>query len=47
MSSTETPTIQRAVDLVRLLAKKSYFLLGPRQTGKSFLVHRTQPDVRL
>jgi len=39
--------IRRAVDLARLLAKKSYFLLGPRQTGKSFLVRRTLPDVRL
>jgi len=30
--------IQRALDLPKLLARKSYFLFGPRGTGKSFLI---------
>ena len=30
-----------------MLAKKSYFLFGPRQTGKSFLIHQTLPGVRV
>lgn len=47
MPPTESPIIQRVVNLASLLAKKSYFLLGPRQTGKSFLVRRTLPGVRL
>jgi predicted AAA+ superfamily ATPase len=41
--STDMPVIQRTVDLPSLLAKKSYFLLGPRQTGKSFLVRHALP----
>lgn len=35
------PHIKRNLDLKTLLAKKSYFLLGPRQTGKSFLIRET------
>lgn len=31
----------RALDLASLTAKKSYFLLGPRQTGKTFLIRDT------
>ena len=45
--SSEPPVISRSIDLPRLLAKKSYFLLGPRQTGKSFLIRQTLPGVRL
>ena len=30
--------IERYLDLPKLLKTKSYFLLGPRQTGKSFLI---------
>jgi len=33
--------VERILDLPALLQKKSYFLFGPRQTGKTFLVHRT------
>lgn len=33
-----TPTIPRVLNLEDLLDKKSHFLLGPRQTGKSFLI---------
>src|SRR6516162_6974950 len=47
MDSSPEPVIARIIDLQRLLAKKSYFLLGPRQTGKSFLIRQTLPGVRL
>src|SRR3990167_604796 len=30
--------IQRKLDLLKLLAKKSFFLFGPRSTGKSSLI---------
>lgn len=41
------PTIGRIVDLPHLLQKKSYFLFGPRQTGKTFLIHQTLKDARI
>lgn len=47
MLSSEGPVIPRTVDLRGLLAKKSYFLLGPRQTGKSFLVSHTLAGMRV
>jgi len=31
----------RAIDLDHLVQKKSHFLLGPRQTGKTFLIRKT------
>ncbi len=39
--------VERALDLPGLIQKKSHFLLGPRQTGKSFLIRHTLPGVRL
>lgn len=42
-----SPYIQRSLDLPALLAKKSHFLLGPRQTGKSFLIAHTLREVRV
>lgn len=36
----------RLVDLTALLEKKSHFLLGPRQTGKTFLVRHSLKGVR-
>ncbi len=37
--------IDRYIQLSELLKKKSYFLLGPRQTGKSFLIkHQLEAD---
>ncbi|MFN0117923.1 MAG: ATP-binding protein [Elusimicrobiota bacterium] len=36
-----THNISRTLDLAKLLKKKSYFLLGPRQTGKSFLIKQS------
>lgn len=46
--STEShPVIQRLIDLRQLLSVKSHFLLGPRQSGKSFLIRQSLPEVRL
>ena len=45
--SEKIPYIKRLVDLNVLLDKKSHFLLGPRQTGKTFLIHRTLKNVRV
>lgn len=41
------PKIQRALDLKALLEKKSYFLLGPRQSGKTFLIRETLKDAKI
>lgn len=38
--------IPRRLDLRSLLAKKSHFLFGPRQTGKTSLVRESLPDAR-
>lgn len=39
--------IERALDLPALLARKSHFLLGPRQTGKTTLLRRALPGARV
>jgi uncharacterized protein len=39
--------VDRLIDLQTLLEKKSHFLLGPRQTGKTFLIQHTLKDVRV
>ncbi|MBI2456291.1 MAG: ATP-binding protein [candidate division NC10 bacterium] len=39
--------VPRLLDLPALLAKRSYFLLGPRQTGKTALVLRTLGAARV
>src|SRR5437763_16562729 len=44
---TATPFIPRTLQLAPLLASRSYFLLGPRQTGKSFLIRHTLPQARV
>jgi predicted AAA+ superfamily ATPase len=41
------PHIPRALDLPSLVEKKSHFLLGPRQTGKSTLIRHQLPGVRV
>ncbi|MEN8758108.1 MAG: AAA family ATPase [Desulfobacterales bacterium] len=41
------PYIERVVDLNALLAKKSHFLLGPRQTGKTFLIRHKLRKARV
>ncbi len=37
----------RYLDLKNLLKKRSYFLLGPRGTGKSTLIEQTLPDAKI
>ncbi len=39
--------VERALDLHALLERKSHFLLGPRQTGKSSLLRHTLPGVKV
>jgi predicted AAA+ superfamily ATPase len=39
--------IERMVNLSALLEKKSHFLFGPRQTGKTFLIRKTLKGVRV
>ncbi|MFH0813364.1 MAG: AAA family ATPase [Pseudomonadota bacterium] len=47
-SKTEgTPYIERILNLSSLLEKKSHFLFGPRQTGKTFLISHTLKGVRV
>src|SRR3990167_2655327 len=41
------PYVERALDLNAMLEKKSYFLLGPRQTGKTFLIGHSLKGVRV
>ena len=46
-NSNGIPYIKRIVDLNELLNKKSHFLLGPRQTGKTFLIFHTLKTARI
>ena len=39
--------VERLLDLPALVARKSHFLLGPRQTGKSFLIRHDLPGARI
>jgi len=41
------PYIRRSLNLPALLTKKSHFLFGPRQTGKSFLIRHALPGIRV
>lgn len=43
---TQPAIIGRTLDLAALLKKKSHFLFGPRQTGKTFLLRQTLPAAR-
>jgi predicted AAA+ superfamily ATPase len=47
MPPTPNPQIRRALDLPRLLERKSHFLFGPRQTGKTTLIRETLPRARV
>jgi len=38
--------VDRYLDLKGLLEKRSFFLLGPRQTGKTTLIQHVLPDIR-
>jgi uncharacterized protein len=39
--------VERVLDLPGLLSKKSHFFLGPRQTGKTFLVHHRLKNAKV
>ncbi|MYF77161.1 MAG: ATP-binding protein [Acidobacteria bacterium] len=41
---TQSVFVPRVLDLRGLLAKKSHFLLGPRQTGKTTLIRHALPE---
>jgi len=43
----DPPAINRLPDLVGWMGKKSHFLFGPRQTGKTFLIHRLFSGIQL
>jgi uncharacterized protein len=43
-SASHTPLLDRILDLPALLRRKSHFLFGPRQTGKTTLVRQTLKD---
>lgn len=47
MNMTPEPIVDRIVDLPALLGKRSFFLFGPRQTGKTFLIRHTLEDARV
>ncbi|MCG2755089.1 MAG: AAA family ATPase, partial [Desulfobacteraceae bacterium] len=38
--------VKRQLDLLRILQEKSYFLFGPRQTGKTSLIQHTLNEYR-
>ncbi|MDY6951952.1 MAG: AAA family ATPase [Thermodesulfobacteriota bacterium] len=44
---SQSPHVGRMVDLNDLLGRKSYFLFGPRQTGKTFLIRHTLKGCRV
>ena len=45
--TNEVAYIERILDLPALLKKKSHFLFGPRQTGKTFLIRHSLEGVRV
>lgn len=45
--SEALPFVPRLLDLEDLLLRKSHFLFGPRQTGKTSLIRRTLKNVRV
>ncbi len=46
-SSPQQDFIERRLDLKKLSDRKSYFLFGPRQTGKSSLIRHNLPNARI
>lgn len=47
LNTNSAQWINRILDLPALLEKKSHFLFGPRQTGKTFLIRHTLKDARV
>jgi len=46
-NALRAPYVERLLDLPGLVRKKSYFLLGPRQTGKTSLIKHCLPGARI
>ncbi len=46
-AAANRPWVRRALDLAGLVEKKSHFLFGPRQTGKTSLLRQTLPKARV
>jgi len=42
-----TVTFNRHLDIAQLLRKKSFFLLGPRSVGKTFLIQQKLPQAKI
>ena len=38
---------KRSINLIHLIKKKSFFLFGPRQTGKTTLIHQSFPKAKV
>jgi uncharacterized protein len=47
MAPEDSLRVERVLDLPGLVRKKSHFLFGPRQTGKSFLIRHALPGARV
>lgn len=47
MATPRPPSLPRIADVAAWMEKKSHFLLGPRLTGKSYLVRRALPEARV
>ena len=47
MASFPHPAVTRAADLAAWMSKKSHFLLGPHQTGKSHLIRQALPSAKI
>ena len=46
-TTSEQTYVRRVLDIGALAAKKSHFLLGPRQTGKTTLIRHILPEARV
>ena len=47
LRQSAVPYVERIHDPMTQLNKKSYFLLGPRQTGKTFLIRRRLEKIKV
>jgi predicted AAA+ superfamily ATPase len=47
MTPPDTPAVPRLPDLAAWTARKSHFLFGPRQTGKTFLIRASLPQAKV
>jgi len=47
MTPPDAPAVPRLPDLAAWTSRKSHFLFGPRQTGKTFLIRRSLPRAKV